>query len=68
VVKDDGTADCAIPAVSGVSRGAKVAGDGIFSCSCALGGPRSAARGGWFAMALSLTLGILFGARRRRWR
>jgi hypothetical protein len=66
VVQDDGSPDCAIPTVSGVSRGAKADGGGVFGCSCALAGPRSAARGAWFAMALSLALGILFVARHRR--
>ena len=66
MVQDDGRPDCAIPAVSGVSRGAKAAGGGVFGCSCALAGPRSAARGAWFAMVLSFALGILFVARHRR--
>jgi len=66
VVGDDGTPDCAIPAVSGVAVQTQSAGSGVFGCSCSLTttAPRGHLR--WLdAFVLLVAAGIWLGRKRR---
>jgi hypothetical protein len=65
VVKDDGSPDCSLPAVSAVGRGASTSGSGAFTCSCRVGDGHP--RGTVLRWACGLALAFLLGAR-RRWR
>jgi Notch 1 len=66
VLKDDGSPDCAIPAIYGISGGVRASGGGVFGCTCAIEGARPYARGGWLPFALTITFGLLVAARVRR--
>ena len=66
VVGDDGSPDCAIPAVNGNEVQAHSEGSGVFGCSCALASAPTGGRRGWLAALLVMSaVGIWRGRRRR---
>ena len=66
VVGDDGSPDCAIPAVTGVAIQTHAEGSGVFGCSCSLTGDTTRGRHGWLeAFAVMAAAGFLLRRGRR---
>jgi hypothetical protein len=68
-VNDDGTADCAVPVVTGIPGTAKVSGSGIFGCSLAAHRTDSDTRRGLLNLVnliVALVAWTLIASRQRR--
>jgi len=67
VVGDDGSPDCAIPAVTGATVQTQAAGSGIFGCTCSVASPTRNSRHSWLhVLGVAAAAGILLRRRRAR--